>query len=118
MVSNLKRLNEMDILSQLEKIVSMAERSQDDQPPFGLFTSDGRKEWAQARDELIKGLHHDTILSHNYSVIEYHSDDKKAMLCYINHMSKWGLYGLGLAQEVDRKVASSITRLPGVSRCP
>ncbi|XP_056433571.1 choline O-acetyltransferase-like [Gadus chalcogrammus] len=53
-VSNLKRLNEMDILSQLEKIVSMAERSQDRLPPFGLFTSDGRKEWAQARDELIK----------------------------------------------------------------
>uniref|UniRef100_A0A8C5BI12 Choline O-acetyltransferase n=1 Tax=Gadus morhua TaxID=8049 RepID=A0A8C5BI12_GADMO len=53
-VSNLKRLNEMDILSQLEKIVSMAERSQDSLPPFGLFTSDGRKEWAQARDELIK----------------------------------------------------------------
>jgi choline O-acetyltransferase len=59
-VSNLKRLNEMDILSQLEKIVSMAERSQDSLPPFGLFTSDGRKEWAQARDELIKGLHHHT----------------------------------------------------------
>ncbi|KAG7267656.1 hypothetical protein CRUP_002024 [Coryphaenoides rupestris] len=53
-VSNLKRLNEMDILSQLEKIVSMAEKSADRLPPFGLFTSDGRTEWAQARDVLIK----------------------------------------------------------------
>lgn len=46
----------MDILSQLEKIVSMAEKSGDRLPPFGLFTSDGRTEWAQARDVLIKGL--------------------------------------------------------------
>ncbi|CAL8304259.1 unnamed protein product [Lota lota] len=53
-ISNQKRLNEMDILSQLEKIVSMAEKSEERLPPFGLFTSDGRTEWAQARDVLIK----------------------------------------------------------------
>ncbi|CAL8282423.1 unnamed protein product [Merluccius merluccius] len=53
-IANQKRLNEMDILSQLEKIVSMSEKSEDHLPPFGLFTSDGRTEWAQARDVLIK----------------------------------------------------------------
>ncbi|KAK0142133.1 Choline O-acetyltransferase [Merluccius polli] len=53
-IANQKRLNEMDILSQLEKIVSMSEKSEDRLPPFGLFTSDGRTEWAQARDVLIK----------------------------------------------------------------
>ncbi|KAL0964810.1 hypothetical protein UPYG_G00329280 [Umbra pygmaea] len=49
-----KKLKEMDILTQLEKIVKMAENREERQPPFGLFTSDGRTEWAQARDVLIK----------------------------------------------------------------
>ncbi|XP_062331577.1 choline O-acetyltransferase-like [Osmerus eperlanus] len=53
-VANNKQLNEFDILSQLEKIVKMAVNDKYQLPPFGLLTSDGRTEWAQARDVLIK----------------------------------------------------------------
>lgn len=65
-----KKLKEMDILTQLEKIVKMAENSEERQPPFGLLTSDGRTEWAQAREVLIKGFTSDTLQSalyHNYN---------------------------------------------------
>uniref|UniRef100_A0A667X5N1 Choline O-acetyltransferase n=1 Tax=Myripristis murdjan TaxID=586833 RepID=A0A667X5N1_9TELE len=53
-VAKNKQLNEMEILSQLEKIVKMAENAEERLPPFGVLTSDGRTEWAQARDVLIK----------------------------------------------------------------
>lgn len=55
-VTKNKQLNEMEILSQLEKIVKMAENAEERLPPVGVLTSDGRTEWAQARDVLIKGL--------------------------------------------------------------
>lgn len=55
-VANSKQLNETEILSQLEKIVKMAENAKEELPPFGILTSDGRTEWAQARDVLIKGF--------------------------------------------------------------
>lgn len=55
-VANSKQLNEMEILSQLEKIMKMAENAEERLPPLGILTSDGRTEWAQARDALIKGL--------------------------------------------------------------
>ncbi|KAI3364796.1 hypothetical protein L3Q82_000990 [Scortum barcoo] len=53
-VANGKQLNEAEILSQLEKIMKMAETAEERLPPFGILTSDGRTEWAQARDALIK----------------------------------------------------------------
>uniref|UniRef100_A0A7N8WMD5 Choline O-acetyltransferase n=1 Tax=Mastacembelus armatus TaxID=205130 RepID=A0A7N8WMD5_9TELE len=53
-VANSKQLNETEILSQLEKIMKMAETAEVRFPPFGILTSDGRTEWAQARDVLIK----------------------------------------------------------------
>ncbi|KAF7669366.1 hypothetical protein LDENG_00199670 [Lucifuga dentata] len=53
-VVNSKQLNEMEILSQLEKIKKMAENAEERLPPFGVLTSDGRTEWAQARDVLTK----------------------------------------------------------------
>ncbi|XP_056152714.1 choline O-acetyltransferase-like [Lampris incognitus] len=53
-VTNNKPLSETDILSQLEKIMKMAESAEERLPPFGLLTSDGRTEWAQARDVLTK----------------------------------------------------------------
>ncbi|XP_019938358.2 choline O-acetyltransferase-like [Paralichthys olivaceus] len=53
-VANGKQLNEMEILSQLEKIMKMAENAEERLPPFGILTSDGRTEWAQARDALTK----------------------------------------------------------------
>ncbi|XP_044033962.1 choline O-acetyltransferase-like [Siniperca chuatsi] len=53
-VANSKQLNEMEILSQLEKIMKMAENAEERFPPLGILTSDGRTEWAQARDALIK----------------------------------------------------------------
>uniref|UniRef100_A0A8C7JPI0 Choline O-acetyltransferase n=1 Tax=Oncorhynchus kisutch TaxID=8019 RepID=A0A8C7JPI0_ONCKI len=61
-----KTLREMDILRQLEKIVKMAENTEERQPPFGLLTSDGRTEWAQARDVLIK----DSVNRESLAVIE------------------------------------------------
>ncbi|XP_030610106.1 choline O-acetyltransferase b [Archocentrus centrarchus] len=53
-VTNSKQLNEVEILSQLEKIVKMSENAEERLPPFGILTSDGRTEWAQAREALIK----------------------------------------------------------------
>ncbi|XP_042161789.1 choline O-acetyltransferase-like [Oncorhynchus tshawytscha] len=61
-----KTLKEMDILSQLEKMVKMAENTEERQPPFGLLTSDGRTEWAQTRDVLIK----DSVNRESLAVIE------------------------------------------------
>lgn len=55
-VANSKQLSEEEILSQLEKIVKMSENAEEKLPPFGILTSDGRTEWAQAREALIKGL--------------------------------------------------------------
>lgn len=53
-VANSKQLNETEILSQLEKIMKMAGNAEERLPPFGILTSDGRTEWAQARDALTK----------------------------------------------------------------
>ncbi|KAF1373754.1 hypothetical protein PFLUV_G00242230 [Perca fluviatilis] len=53
-VANSKQLNETEILTQLEKILKMAENAKEGVPPFGILTSDGRTEWAQARDALTK----------------------------------------------------------------
>ncbi|XP_040922668.1 choline O-acetyltransferase-like [Toxotes jaculatrix] len=53
-VAKSKHLNETEILSQLEKIMKMAENAEERLPPFGILTSDGRTEWAQARDALTK----------------------------------------------------------------
>lgn len=55
-VANSKQLTESEILSQLEEIMTMAEKADEKLPPFGILTSDGRTEWAQARDALTKGL--------------------------------------------------------------
>lgn len=55
-VANSKQLSEMEILSQLEKISRMAEKADERLPPVGILTSDGRSEWAQAREELAKGF--------------------------------------------------------------
>ncbi|KAM8837497.1 choline O-acetyltransferase b [Spinachia spinachia] len=53
-VANSKRLMEAEIFSQLEKIMTMAESADERLPPFGILTSDGRTDWAQARDVLTK----------------------------------------------------------------
>ncbi|XP_054455358.1 choline O-acetyltransferase-like [Anoplopoma fimbria] len=53
-VANSKQLNETEILSQLEKIRKMADNVEERLPPLGILTSDGRTEWAQARDALTK----------------------------------------------------------------
>ncbi|KAM9716226.1 choline O-acetyltransferase b isoform 1-T2 [Menidia menidia] len=51
---NSKQLTEMEIFHQLEKIMKMSENPKDRFPPFGILTSDGRTEWAQAREALAK----------------------------------------------------------------
>uniref|UniRef100_A0A1A7Z2K6 Choline O-acetyltransferase n=1 Tax=Iconisemion striatum TaxID=60296 RepID=A0A1A7Z2K6_9TELE len=53
-VINFRQLNEKDLLTQLEKIVKMAESEEERQPPIGLLTSDGRTEWAEARSVLMR----------------------------------------------------------------
>ncbi|XP_015237635.1 PREDICTED: choline O-acetyltransferase-like [Cyprinodon variegatus] len=53
-VINFRRLNERDLLTQLEKITKMAGSEDEPVPPIGLLTSDGRTEWAQARSVLMK----------------------------------------------------------------
>lgn len=55
-VANSKQLSEIEIFSQLEKILRMAETGDERLPPVGILTSDGRSEWADAREELAKGF--------------------------------------------------------------
>ena len=54
-VINFRRLNERDLLTQLEKIVKMAESEEEHLPPIGVLTSDGRSEWAESRSVLMRG---------------------------------------------------------------
>lgn len=54
-VINFRRLSEGDLFTQLRKIVRMAENEDERLPPIGLLTSDGRAEWAKAREVLMKG---------------------------------------------------------------
>ncbi|XP_061088285.1 choline O-acetyltransferase-like [Conger conger] len=53
-VINFRRLNERDLLTQLEKIIKMAANAEERLPPIGLLTSDGRTQWAAARAALVK----------------------------------------------------------------
>ncbi|XP_061600841.1 choline O-acetyltransferase [Cololabis saira] len=53
-VINFRRLNERDLLTQLQKIVKMAKSEEEHLPPIGLLTSDGRTEWAESRSVLIR----------------------------------------------------------------
>uniref|UniRef100_A0A672GXD7 Choline O-acetyltransferase n=1 Tax=Salarias fasciatus TaxID=181472 RepID=A0A672GXD7_SALFA len=48
-VINFRRLNERDLLTQLEKIVKMADSEEERLPPIGLLTSDGRTQWAESQ---------------------------------------------------------------------
>lgn len=52
---NFRQLNQRDLLTQLEKIVKMADNKEEQLPPIGLLTSDGRTEWAESRSVLMKG---------------------------------------------------------------
>ncbi|KAF7705688.1 choline O-acetyltransferase-like isoform X2 [Silurus meridionalis] len=54
LMENSRRLTESDVLTQLVRISKMAEKVEEKFPPIGLFTSDGRMEWAKARDLLLK----------------------------------------------------------------
>ncbi|XP_037542682.1 choline O-acetyltransferase [Nematolebias whitei] len=53
-VINFRRLNERDLLTQLQKIVKMADSEDERLPSVGLLTSDGRTEWAKARSVLMR----------------------------------------------------------------
>lgn len=55
-VINFRRLSERDLLTQLEKIVKMAESEEEKLPAVGLLTSDGRTEWADSRRALMRGM--------------------------------------------------------------
>lgn len=52
---NFRQLNQRDLLTQLEKIVKMADNKEEQLPPIGLLTSDGRTEWAESRSVLMRG---------------------------------------------------------------
>ncbi|KAK1791702.1 hypothetical protein P4O66_013681, partial [Electrophorus voltai] len=53
-VINFRRLSEKDLYTQLQKIKRMADSEEEQLPPIGLLTSDGRTEWAEARSILVK----------------------------------------------------------------
>ncbi|XP_072293303.1 choline O-acetyltransferase [Eucyclogobius newberryi] len=53
-VINFRRLNERDLLTQLERIVKMADSEEERLPPIGLLTTDGRSEWAESRTVLMR----------------------------------------------------------------
>ncbi|XP_048089837.1 choline O-acetyltransferase-like [Alosa alosa] len=49
-----RKLGEAELLVQMERISKMAENAEERLPAMGLLTSDGRTDWAQARDILVK----------------------------------------------------------------
>lgn len=51
------KLNEADVQAQLEWIYEQTLSTEQKQPDVGLLTTEGRTDWAQARDQLIKGPH-------------------------------------------------------------
>lgn len=51
-----RKLSEAELLVQLERISKMAENAEERLPAIGLLTSDGRTDWALARDILVKGM--------------------------------------------------------------
>ncbi|OCT72032.1 hypothetical protein XELAEV_18035016mg [Xenopus laevis] len=53
-VINFRRLSEGDLFTQLCKIDRMAKNEEEMLPPIGILTSDGRAEWARAREILMK----------------------------------------------------------------
>ncbi|XP_047459271.1 choline O-acetyltransferase [Mugil cephalus] len=53
-VINFRRLNERDLLTQLDKIAKMAASEEERLPPIGLLTSDGRTDWAESRSVLMR----------------------------------------------------------------
>lgn len=60
-----RRLNEKDLYTQLERIRKMSDIEEERLPPIGLLTSDGRTQWAEARNVLIKGQTSFIFNSHN-----------------------------------------------------
>lgn len=54
-VINFRRLNERDLLTQLDKISRMAASEDEQLPAVGILTSDGRSEWAESRSVLMRG---------------------------------------------------------------
>ncbi|XP_070545343.1 choline O-acetyltransferase-like isoform X2 [Ptychodera flava] len=53
-IVNFKRLSEENLLTQLKRIVSIATQDDDQQPAVGLMTTEGRTEWALARQRLMQ----------------------------------------------------------------
>uniref|UniRef100_A0AAV2JIT3 DUF4806 domain-containing protein n=1 Tax=Knipowitschia caucasica TaxID=637954 RepID=A0AAV2JIT3_KNICA len=54
-VINFCRLNERDLLTQLQRIAKMADSEEDRLPPVGLLTTDERSQWAESRSVLMRG---------------------------------------------------------------
>ncbi|XP_034041434.1 choline O-acetyltransferase isoform X2 [Thalassophryne amazonica] len=53
-VINFRRLNERDLLTQLQKTAKMAASQEEQLPPIGVLTTDGRTEWAESRSVLMR----------------------------------------------------------------
>uniref|UniRef100_A0AAV2JMW8 Choline O-acetyltransferase n=1 Tax=Knipowitschia caucasica TaxID=637954 RepID=A0AAV2JMW8_KNICA len=53
-VINFRRLNERDLLTQLQRIAKMADSEEERLPPVGLLTTDGRSQWAESRSVLMR----------------------------------------------------------------
>uniref|UniRef100_A0A8C6WY98 Choline O-acetyltransferase n=1 Tax=Neogobius melanostomus TaxID=47308 RepID=A0A8C6WY98_9GOBI len=53
-VINFRRLNERDLLTQLERIMRMADSEEERLPPIGLLTTDERTKWAESRAVLMR----------------------------------------------------------------
>ena len=83
-VINFRRLNERDLLTQLEKIVKMADSEEERLPPIGLLTSDGRTEWAESRRVLMRGA----LSAAKFCVFSIKLDDSQCLyrrLTFISH---------------------------------
>lgn len=111
-VANGKQLNETELLSQLEKILKMAENAEERLPPVGILTSDGRTEWAQARDALTKGLSSTFLLFLSLSEVlknckQFSNKLSKTYLMYASSTSRSNQQGLS---GPDRELP-----VPGVS---
>lgn len=73
-VINFRRLNERDLLTQLQKIVKMAESEEERLPPIGVLTADGRTEWAESRAVLVRGTPRNYQYFQKIGLSQSHSD--------------------------------------------
>ncbi|KAF0027513.1 hypothetical protein F2P81_020254 [Scophthalmus maximus] len=99
-VINFRRLNERDLLTQLDKIAKMADSEDESLPPIGLLTSDGRTEWAESRRALMReSTNRDSLDMIERCLCLVCLDDASGAELSDTARATWMLHGGGVAKN-------------------